>query len=311
MTLRRGRRWMEACVVGPIERGARGPAVEDVQRRLLGLGYDLGPTGIDGVFLGKTLDAVSAFQRAKGLDEDGVVGDATWSALVDATFILGDRVLYLRLPYFHGVDVRVLQGALNALGFACGEPDGIFGAFTERAVREFQVNVAQPADGIAGAETMRAVLRLRHVWQDKDPSAPVALTAAPARAADVLARVPVAVHGLDDVGRQVAERIANVALATSGRARVRVAETLGEPGVLVHLGVDVDDDRLPSVPRVGFDAGPTLEPRLLTALSALDDRREVVLDIDSGLLGGPSPLQRLAVRALDALCVALSDDTGV
>lgn len=298
-------------MVQPIERGARGPAVEDVQRRLLVLGYDLGPTGVDGVFLGKTLDAVNAFQRARGLDEDGAVGDATWSALVDATFVLGDRILYLRLPYFHGADVRMLQGALNALGFVCGEPDGIFGAFTERAVREFQINVAQHADGIAGAETIRAIVRLRHVWEDKDPSAPVALKAAAARAADVLARVPIVVDGMDETGTQVAERVANVALATSARARVSVGSAAAPDGIMVHIGVDVDDQRLPSVPRVGFDDGPALEPRLLTALTALEGCRTVVIDIDGALVTGTSSPQRLAVRVLDALCAVLSGDTTV
>ena len=121
----------------PIAQGDRGAAVEDVQKRLLVLGFDLGPTGVDGVFLGATLSAVRSFQHANGLSEDGTVGDETWAALVDATFRLGDRLLYLRYPYLHGADVRALQSALNVLGFACGSPDGIFGAFTERAVRTF------------------------------------------------------------------------------------------------------------------------------------------------------------------------------
>ena len=93
----------------PVRPGARGPAVEDIQRRLLALGYDLGRTGVDGVFLGLTADAVRSFQSVNGLSEDGVVGDETWSALVDAGFKLGDRMLYLRLPHFHGHDVLALQ----------------------------------------------------------------------------------------------------------------------------------------------------------------------------------------------------------
>ena len=85
----------------PIREGDRGAAVEDVQRRLITLGADLGPTGVDGVFFGATLAAVRAFQHVRGLDEDGEVGDHTWAALVDATFSLGDRLLYLRHPYLH------------------------------------------------------------------------------------------------------------------------------------------------------------------------------------------------------------------
>ena len=119
----------------PVRPGDRGPAVEDIQRRLLTLGYDLGRTGVDGVFLGATAEAVLAFQTQHDLEEDGLVGESTWSTLVDASFSLGDRMLYLRLPHFHGHDVTVLQQALNALGFTVGEIDGIFGAFTERALR--------------------------------------------------------------------------------------------------------------------------------------------------------------------------------
>ncbi|HSQ21561.1 MAG TPA: peptidoglycan-binding domain-containing protein, partial [Coriobacteriia bacterium] len=66
----------------PIAPGDRGSAVEDVQQRLLVLGYDLGPTGVDGVFLGATDTAVRAFQESHDLDEDGVIGPRTWSALV-------------------------------------------------------------------------------------------------------------------------------------------------------------------------------------------------------------------------------------
>jgi len=93
----------------PVRIGDRGAAVEDIQRRLRTLGYELGITGIDGVFFGLTAEAVRAFQQEHGLAEDGLVGDETWSALVDATFTLGDRMLYLRLPYFHGHDVALRQ----------------------------------------------------------------------------------------------------------------------------------------------------------------------------------------------------------
>ena len=84
-------------MVHPIAQGDRGPAVEDVQKRLLTLGFDLGPTGVDGVFWGATLTAVRRFQADHSLDEDGVVGNETWAALVDATFRLGDRLLGARI----------------------------------------------------------------------------------------------------------------------------------------------------------------------------------------------------------------------
>ncbi|GAB4289729.1 MAG: hypothetical protein Kow0067_15780 [Coriobacteriia bacterium] len=290
----------------PIKRGDRGPAVEDIQKRLLTLGHDLGRTGVDGVFLGATYDAVRRFQAEHGLSEDGEVGQETWSALVDATFRLGDRLLYLKYPYLHGADVRALQGALNALGFACGEPDGIFGAYTERAVREFQANIAQPADGIAGDETVRALQHLRHVWQDKDPTAPVALRVAPARAAETLARIPVGVVALDEAAADVAERIANLAFATEPRARVSVGSR-AENGVTLYLTAGPARDFRPELPRIATGGGAAAtEPRVLTALAT--GSAEVVIDLEGPSARSEPDLQRLAVAVLDAVCAALSRD---
>lgn len=296
-----------------IERGARGPGVEDIQKRLLRLGYDLGASGVDGVFLGATFEAVRNFQQVRSIAEDGAVGPETWSALVDATFTLGDRLLYLRFPHFHGADVATLQGALNALGFACGAPDGIFGAFTERAVREFQLNTGYPADGIVGSDTVRAVMRLRHVWEDKDPTAPVALAVAPARAADVLSRTRIEVHPLDERGRAVAERLANLAVATEPTSRVEVRDAPSSGSdVLLHIGsagaVDPESLGIPVV-RVGILAQDTVEARLMTALTASEGCREALVELGE-LAEDEQAMQRLAVRLLDAVCLAVTPGTS-
>ncbi len=64
-----------------LRRGCAGSYVEECQRVLLGAGYDLGTYGADGKFGAKTEAAVKAFQKAKGLTADGVVGRNTWAAL--------------------------------------------------------------------------------------------------------------------------------------------------------------------------------------------------------------------------------------
>jgi len=292
----------------PVRSGDRGPAVEDIQRRLRTLGYELGPTGVDGVFFGRTAEAVRAFQTKHELAEDGLVGDETWSALVDATFQLGDRMLYLRLPHFHGYDVRVLQEALSALGFACGQVDGIFGAYSERALREFQRNVGLVPDGIAGADTVRAVMALRHVWEGKDPRAHSAAHVAPARAAEVLAKVALGVGGIDEVGAQTAERVVNLAHATSSDARVRVlkpgAESFSECSAILMLCVDGTASAVPGRPVVRLDPPDSLASRLLTAVAAA--RRgcpEVVVELPGSDVWDEHVQQRAAVMLLDAVCI--------
>lgn len=292
----------------PIEHGARGPAVEDIQQRLLRLGYELGASGVDGVFLGKTYEAVRSFQQNRELAEDGIVGPETWAALVDATFTLGDRLLYLRVPYFHGADVRTLQCALNVLGFACGQPDAIFGAFTERAVREFQANTGQSADGIVGPDTVRSIMRLRHVWVDKDPASPVALALAPARAAAVLARSRIVVVPTDDRGRAVAERLENLARATEPAARVSVAGTPHDAAadVVLYVGACTPADAPADVPHVSVMEGgeEAVEARLFTALLGVEGCPRALIDL-TGVVADERGDQRLAVRLLDALCSAL------
>ena len=68
------------------------------------------------------------------------------------------------------------------------KPTAIFGAFTERAVREFQRNAGLPNDGIVGPDTARTISNLRHVWEGKDSRSHSAAQVAPARAAEVLAQ---------------------------------------------------------------------------------------------------------------------------
>jgi N-acetylmuramoyl-L-alanine amidase len=141
-----------------IREGDRGQSVSDVQRRLAAAGHaaDESP----GIFGPATSRAVRAFQQARGLLVDGIVGEDTWRALVEASWKLGDRVLYLSAPHLRGDDVRDLQDRLATLGFNTGRTDGIFGPSTEGAVREFQRNYGIPPDGIVAVHTVRALTGL-------------------------------------------------------------------------------------------------------------------------------------------------------
>lgn len=62
-----------------LKNGSKGDAVKALQTDLNKIGYDCGAA--DGIFGSKTEAAVRAFQSAKGLKVDGIVGEATRAAL--------------------------------------------------------------------------------------------------------------------------------------------------------------------------------------------------------------------------------------
>ncbi len=142
-----------------LRNGGHGEAVRDLQQRLTAFGADVAPDDAGWFGVG-TEAAVRAFQDARGLRVDGIVGRETWSALVESGLSLGDRLLYVRRPAQRGDDVLDLQGRLNALGFHAGREDGIFGEATRAALAAFQRDAGLPPDGICGSTTVAALRRV-------------------------------------------------------------------------------------------------------------------------------------------------------
>jgi N-acetylmuramoyl-L-alanine amidase len=105
--------------------------------------------------------AVRAFQQRRGMLVDGVVGPQTYRALDGARWLLGDRIL-MHTPghLVSGDDVTALQERLMGLGYPCGRVDGVFGAETDEALRDFQRGVGLQPDGLAGPKTLRALSQL-------------------------------------------------------------------------------------------------------------------------------------------------------
>ncbi|MFY0527353.1 peptidoglycan-binding protein [Archangium gephyra] len=136
---------------------AKGAAVTTLQNKLKAAGFN--PGAADGHFGPKTLAAVKAFQKAKGLEADGIVGPKTWNALNKATApkppppaSSGGSGPTLR-EGARGEPVRALQNRLNQLGFNVGAADGSFGPKTEAAVKAFQRAKGLTADGVVGPKT--------------------------------------------------------------------------------------------------------------------------------------------------------------
>lgn len=144
---------------GLIRQGDRSQQVADVQARLRALGHQVDDE--TGVFGDSTRHAVRTFQQTRGILSDGIVGPNTWTELVEASWRLGDRSLYLKHPPLRGDDVALLQKRLNALGFDSGREDGIFGEDTARGVREFQKEYGVAEDGIWGPRSQAALAGLR------------------------------------------------------------------------------------------------------------------------------------------------------
>jgi peptidoglycan hydrolase-like protein with peptidoglycan-binding domain len=149
---------------------ARGPAVETVQRVLR--------LHVDGSFGAQTTLAVARWQHAHRIAPDGVVGPATWRALINQTAADEGRAIarararaiararavaharavtvarYGRTvlrPGASGPAVRYLQQRLRV------HPDGRYGPRTQRALLDFQRRHHLRPDGVVGNRTWRTL----------------------------------------------------------------------------------------------------------------------------------------------------------
>ena len=299
----------------PIVKGMQGPAVEDVQSRLVQLGFTIADDEISEKRFGDTTAlAVSSFRDSNELVPGDQVDSACWSALVDASYKLGDRTLYLRLPNFHGADVRALQQALNVLGFGCGGDDGYFGPHTEAALQQFQENVGLFADGMAFQDTFRYIARLRHVWEGKPSVVEAEERIGFARAAEVLENYKIAVCGEDPIARSVASRMWNIASATtetSGMVLCDNAVPTGMDLVLELASSSLGEDEAPR-PTIVLAECASLTQRISTAFAAAKDKPALIRIELTGITSfdgafTSSDAQTLAVRLLDGVCAALND----
>ena len=200
-----------------------------------------------GSFCAATATAVAGFQASHGLAASGTCDETTWSALVEASWKLGDRLLFLTSPNLRGEDVADLQGSLARLGFDCGRVDGILGPQTARALSDFQSNCGVLSDGVCGIGTVQTLRRLSS-QTGHGPGVAAVREQERVRSLGSLAACRVVVGqfgGLSSLTRWIGREL---------RLRNAVVMSLDEPEPVAqavaanHFGADV---------YVGFESSPT------------------------------------------------------
>ena len=166
----------------PLRRGSSGPNVVVIQSALnrISQNYPAIPkiANIDGIFGPRTEATVRAFQQIFGLTPDGIVGNATWYAIV-RLYVAVTSLAELRSQgqQFYAINwsppnnlqvgnsgekVRQLQYMLSVLSSHISsipplQVDGIFGTRTRAAVLAAQRRFRLPETGTVGAQTWDAI----------------------------------------------------------------------------------------------------------------------------------------------------------
>ncbi len=156
---RQGNKALSAALAkGPLVSGDEKAAVRWVERMLRLAGFTPGPQ--DKTFDAKTLSALRAFQKARGLPVTGVLDARTFAALKTVQA----RVRAHRGKKVYGLGqksayVKVAEGRLRKLGYDTGKVDGAFDVKTLEAMRAFRAD--QKTIGKSGLLTGRAMADLR------------------------------------------------------------------------------------------------------------------------------------------------------
>jgi peptidoglycan hydrolase-like protein with peptidoglycan-binding domain len=139
---------VEAALPWPIlKQGSQGPRVKTLQYLLRGHRDAWRNLAVDGIFGPITEEIVRAFQDFNALTIDGIVGQQTWTRLTEVTVRRGDTGDY----------VKAAQNELDRHGKSL-DVDGIFGALTDAATREYQKSAGLSVDGIVGPNTWRELI---------------------------------------------------------------------------------------------------------------------------------------------------------
>ncbi len=169
-----------------IRRGDRGRDVRTIQYYLNFLGFfndGLPQIGVDGIFGAETENAVRTFQREYGLTADGIVGRATWNAILDAydstlNSLPDEYRSYSSLLYpgytlttgASGNVVTQVQTFLNVIAqnnsaVPSVKVDGVYGNETRNAVLAVQRISGIEQTGVVGPLTWNAIVNLYNEYR--------------------------------------------------------------------------------------------------------------------------------------------------
>ena len=174
-----------------LEKGNKGSPVTSLQKKLQAAGYFNGP--VTGYYGALTQEAVSEFQKAKGLTADGIADEVTLKALefssgepvlsqqatpqpVESSSgelvpsqetapqpVVTDELKELASPTqtlekgARSSQVTFLQKQLQAAGYFKGPVTGYYGSLTQEAVKKFQKANGIVADGVADKMTLKTL----------------------------------------------------------------------------------------------------------------------------------------------------------
>lgn len=166
----------------PLRRGYTGPGVVVIQTELnrISQNYPAIPkiSAVDGIFGAQTEAAVRKFQEIFGLEADGIVGQATWYALIrlytavlSLSELRSQGVRYYAISWAsinpiqqgdRGIKVEHVQYMLSVLSAFIPEIpsltiDGIFGPATRNAVLAFQRRAGLPQTGVVNFDTWNEI----------------------------------------------------------------------------------------------------------------------------------------------------------
>ena len=137
-----------------------GSDVEALQDALTELGFFT--SRVDGQFGVRTERALKKYQKARGLEVDGVLGAETRRALAEDGYeipawypdVYPDGFERTLKKGMKGMDVRAVQEKLIEKGYLTGRADHIYGNKTRNAVKKFQEDNNLRVTGICNPQTL-------------------------------------------------------------------------------------------------------------------------------------------------------------